>query len=140
MKEQIKYKIASMRVLQSDIKSDCYNRSGSIQLNNEFSFAVNVEKNLLRCCHRLTLKQEGKNFAEFVLETIFSVDSFEDLIDGAKLNIPTYFLVQCGSISYGSLRGIVLREANDIGLENMIIPPLYIDTIIKEPMVVDVTK
>ena len=57
-----------------------------------------------------------------------------------KVEISRGFLVQCGSISYGSLRGIVLRDTQKEGLNNIIIHPLYIEDIIKEPMIIDIEK
>lgn len=138
----IVYKIASMRILHSSIVPEYYDRKKNIQINNSFSFGVNVEHCLLQCCHTLTLKQEKKLFMEITLETVFAIlpQSFNAMIKENKLNIATTFLVQCGSISYGSLRGIILQETNEKKLNNIIIPPLYIDEIIKEPMIVDLNE
>lgn len=138
----IKYKILSMQVTKSDITSENYEIEGSMQISNSFGFKVNVDNCLLLCNHELSLKKDNKVFTEIELETIFyiSKESFEEMKKEDKVEISRGFLVQCGSISYGSLRGIVLRDTQKEGLNNIIIPPLYIEDIIKEPMIIDIEK
>lgn len=142
MNTTLSYTIASMQVSKSAVIPERYSQDGNIQINNSFSFGVDVDKSVLLCKHNLTLRKHGKNFAEFVLDTVFviSPDSLKKLEEDGKLIIPEGFLVQCGSISYGSLRGIVLQDAKRKGLDNIIIPPLYVNEIIKEPMIVDLKK
>lgn len=138
--KSIEYQIASMRVLHSVVNPQNYKIEGRIQLNNTFSFGVNVNNSLLLCNHKLTLKKQGETFIEIELETIYTIspNSFNEMKENGELVIPTGFLVQCGSISYGSLRGIVLLKAKEKELENVIIPPMYIDQVIKEPIVIKV--
>ena len=139
----IEYKILSMQVNRSNITPECYEKEESnMQIANSFSFGVSVDNCLLICNHSLTLKSSEKVFAEVELQTIFSISehSFNGMKEEGKIKIPDGFLVQCGSISYGSLRGIVLQDAKKAGLDNIIIPPLYINNIIKEPMIIDLEK
>lgn len=128
-----------MRVASSQITKEKYSNEGSTKIGNSFSFIINEENCLLLCHHKLVLKKNEQVFAEVVLETIFAVsaNSFNEMKKEGKIEIPQGFLVQCGSISYGTLRGIILQDAKKVGLDNIIIPPLCVDTIIKEPMVVD---
>ena len=138
----ISYKIASMQIPKSVVVPKLYKENGSIQINNSFSFGVDLKKCLLLCKHKLILGKCNEVFAEFILETVFAItqNSLKEMEKDDKLTIPAGFLIQCGSISYGSLRGIVLQETKRNGLDNIIIPPLYIDTIIKKPMIVDLNK
>lgn len=135
----IEYQIASMRVLHSDIIPKNYDAEGRIQLGNTFSFGVNVDNNLILCNHKFVLKKQTETFVDIELETIYTIssNSFNDMIDNGRIVIPTGFLVQCGSISYGSLRGIVLLKTKEKGLDNVIIPPMYIDQIINEPVIMN---
>lgn len=134
----IEYKIASMRVLHSDIIPENYDAE-RIQLGNTFSFGVNVDNNLILCNHKFVLKKQTGTFVDIELETIYKItsESFNEMIDNGRIVIPTGFLVQCGSISYGSLRGIVLLKTKEKGLDNVIIPPMYIDQIIDGPVIMN---
>ena len=135
--KSIEYQIASMRVLHSDISPENYDSERRVQLSNTFSFGVNVDNNLILCNHKFVLKKQIEPFVEIELETIYAIShkSFNEMKDNGQIVIPTGFLVQCGSISYGSLRGIVLLKTKEKGLDNVIIPPIYIDQIIKEPVI-----
>nr|DAG00268.1 MAG TPA: hypothetical protein [Podoviridae sp. ctJDl18] len=135
----INYKIASMQVASSQITKEKYGDEGNTKIGNSFAFTINEENCLLLCSHKLVLKKNEQVFAEVTLETIFAIspDSFNEMKKDGKIVISKGFLIQCGSISYGTLRGIVLQDSRKVGLENIIIPPLYVDTIIKEPMIVD---
>jgi hypothetical protein len=135
----INYKIVSMQVASSQITKEKYSDEGSTKIGNSFAFTINEENSLLLCSHKIVLKKNEQVFAEITLETIFAIspDSFKKLKKDGKIEISKGFLIQCGSISYGTLRGIILQDAKKAGLDNIIIPPLYVDTIIKEPMIVD---
>lgn len=136
----IKYKIASIQVASSQITKENYSDEGvGMKIGNSFSFAVNEENCLLLCKHKLVLKKNEQVFAEVTLETIFAIsqDSFNNMKKDGRIEIPKDFLVQCGSISYGTLRGVVLQDAKKAGLDNIIIPPLYVDTIIKKPVIIE---
>ena len=128
-----------MQVASSCIDPKKFTDEGEMQIHNSLSFTMAVNECMLLCKHGLVLKKNGKVFAEFILETIFLIapESVEGMKVNDKLEIPRGFLVQCGSISYGTLRGVVLKSANDVGLDNVIIPPVFINTIIKEPMIID---
>lgn len=139
----ISYKIKSMRVIQSCITPENYLPEGETQVCNTISFAMGIKDNSLLCKHGLTIsKKDGLPFVEIILETIFliSPDSIQGLMSETKIEFPRGFLVQCGSISYGTLRGIILQQAEEGGLSNIIIPPVFISNIIKEPMTIDLSK
>lgn len=138
----ITYKIKAMQVTRTCIEPDKYTAGEKMQIHNSISFSMAVEDCSLLCRHELTLKSEEQSFCEIVLETTFSLskDSVEGMKSNNKLEIPQGFLVQCGSISYGTLRGVVLKATNEKGLENIVIPPVFINTIIKEPMIIDLGK
>lgn len=138
----INYRIKSMQVVNSSIDPDQYIEEGKLQIHNSLSFTMAVNECLLLCRHSLSLKKNDNVFAKITLETIFSItpDSVEGMKVNDKLEIPRGFLVQCGSISYGTLRGVVLKCANDVGLDNVIIPPVFINTIIRDSMIIDLKE
>lgn len=136
----IKYKLVSMEVIQSDITPKNYDANKSISINNTFSFGINDDDNtIFRIIHTLILHSEGKNFVELTLRTFIYLaeESVKELTKGNKIEIPRDFLVQCGSISYGSMRGVLVEEAKKAGLPNIVLPPYYVDTLIKESLVVE---
>lgn len=141
--EAIQYKIISMDVKEFALLVDNYDKDkGGFGIGNSFSFGINLESNLLLCKHDLTLKQGDKTFLLIQLETLFnlSLDSVEKLKSNDQLVIPEGFLVQCASLSYGTMRGIVLMKAKEKGLDNIILPAMYMREIINEPMVVNLKE
>lgn len=135
----INYRIKSMQVAKSCITPQNYTEEGEIQIHNSLSFTMVIKKCMLLCRHCLVLRKQKDIFAEIILETIFviSPNSVEGMKTDNKLIIPRGFLVQCGSISYGTLRGVVLTKANEKGIDNVTIPPIYINTIIKDAITID---
>lgn len=140
----ISYRIKSMQVTHSCIIPENCHKEGETQIFNTISFAMVLKDNSLLCNHGLILNKKGCPFVEITLETIFSIspDSIKELSTDTegKMKIPQGFLIQCGSISYGTLRGIVLQRAEEKGLSNIIIPPVFMSNIIKGPMIVDLNK
>lgn len=137
----IKYKIASMEVIQSELTPKNYNGENKVEMNNTLSFGISEGDNTILCItHALILYSENTIFAEITLQTIIKLtkDSVEGMIKKNKLEIPRDFLVQCGSISYGSMRGIVVEEAKKVGLPNIVLPPYYVSALIKKSLVVDI--
>lgn len=140
---KIEYKIVSMSVEQTAVFADNFdNTSKESILNNSFSFGFDQDHHVLICLHDLVMQQNNKTFLMCQLKTFFEVsaDSVSDMIENDKLLIPTSFLIQCASISYGSMRGVVLIKTKENGLVNIIIPPIYIGEIIKEPVIFELSK
>ena len=138
----IKYKLASMEVTQSKLTPENYNGEKSVTMNNSFSFGMSKSDNtILRVTHILELYSNDDILANIILQTFvkFNEDSIKGMINENKLEIPRDFLVQCGSISYGSMRGVVVEETKKVGLPNIVLPPYYIDTLVKESLVVDLS-
>lgn len=136
---KIMYQIKSMRVVNSYIDAEKYVKEGKMQIRNTISFTMSVDEGLLLCKHNVILKYDESIFVDVTLDTTFALtsESIEGLKSDKKIEIPQGFLVQCGSISYGTLRGIILKITNDTGFEDIIIPAVFINTIIKEPMVIE---
>lgn len=138
----ISYRIKSMQVKNPCITPENYSKEGKTQIFNTISFKMVLSENSLLCKHSLTLNNSECPFVQITLETVFLIapDSIKEMSATGKLEIPQGFLVQCGSISYGTLRGVVLQSANEKGLENIIIPPVFISNIIKKPMTIDMNQ
>ena len=138
---KIDYKIESFYVLQSKIVPDNYAPEKGFSVHNSFSFDLCDDKTLLCLTHILMLKSNDKEFVTVIMYTTFKLteESIEGLTKDNVIEIPTDFLVQCGSISYGSLRGIIYRDAQAKGLDSIIIPPFYVYKAITEPLVVELS-
>lgn len=136
----IKYKIVSMEAVQSNMTSENYDAKGKVTMNNTFSFGINNKDTIVfRIIHTLTLYCNEKVFAEISLQTFidFAKDTLESLKKENKLEIPRDFLIQCGSISYGSMRGVLIQEAKKAGLPNIVLPPYYISTLIDDSLAIE---
>lgn len=138
----ISYRIKSMQVTHSCITPENYSTESKAQIYNTISFAMVIKDESLFCKHSLIISKNGNSFVEITLETIFSItsESIKEMISEGIMKIPRSFLIQCGSISYGTLRGVILQRAGDKGLSNIIIPPVFISNIVKEDMTIDLNK
>lgn len=133
-------KIVAMQVLSSKFVKEDFNAQGSMKIGNTFTFDVNMEGKQLLCKHNIILKSDDMAFADVTLQSAFALseDSFNSLKKNNKIKFPRDFLVQCGSISYGALRGIILQEGLHKGFDNIIIPPLIIHNIITHSVILDI--
>ena len=135
---QIEYRIKEMNVSEYAFLEDKYNVKEEVfGINNSLKFQYDTTNRVLICIHDITLSQLDKPFMMVQLISSYDIkqESVDQLISDDKIVFPTGFLVQCSSISYGTLRGVVLVKANEKGLKSIIIPPVFINEFVKEPFV-----
>ena len=128
-----------MDVIEEHVTPGNYTDDGIMKTHNQVGFSMIIKKCALLCSHRVILSKNGLSFLDILFETTFSItsDCVEEMKTNGKLEVPKGFLTQCGSLSYGTLRGVILMIARREGLENIIIPPAYINEFIAEPLIVD---
>lgn len=140
MMKPIQYRLISMEVVDFNCFVDNFDSTSmEKKIHNSFSFAVDVKNHVLLCSHQLALSQNDKTFLDAQVNSMFALsqESFDEMKCDNKITIPQGFLVQCASISYGSLRGVVLVKAKEFGLENIILPPAYMNQIIESSMIIE---
>lgn len=135
---QIEYRIKEINVSGFAFFDDKYDVKQEVfSINNSIGFRYDTKNRIMICIHDITLSQLDKPFMMVQLISSFDLkqESVDKLISDDKIVFPTGFLVQCASISYGTLRGVVLVKANEKGLKSIIIPPVFINEFVKEPFV-----
>jgi hypothetical protein len=115
-------------------KYDSSNDSVGIETN--FNFSFNKTERILKCATNLTFIQENQPFLKSELQTFYEItkESVEGLTSENVITIPRGLLCQFASLAYGSFRGIIHMKTINTDLCNLILPPLYLDEVIKGDM------
>jgi hypothetical protein len=115
-------------------KYDSSNDSVGIETN--FNFSFNKTERILKCATNLTFIQENQPFLKSELQTFYEItkESVEGLTSENVITIPRGLLCQFASLAYGSFRGIIHMKTINTDLSNLILPPLYLDEVIKGDM------
>lgn len=82
----------------------------------------------------MSFSQDSRVFLESELQTFYSIDkeSIEGMTNGNELVVPRGLLCQFASLAYGSYRGVLYMKTLNTPMNNLILPPLYLDEVIKE--------
>ena len=135
MMGNINYRFIKMDLTQFSPDWDKYNSEiPDLGIESNFSFSFNRSQIVLRCTTKLRFSQEARVFLESELQTFYSVDkeSIEGMTKGNELVVPRGLLCQFASLAYGSYRGVLYMKTFNTPIDNLILPPLYLDEVIKE--------
>lgn len=131
----IHYRFLKMDLTQFSPDWDLYKSEiPDVGIESNFSFSFNKTQNVLRCATKLRFSQDSGVFLESELQTFYSIDkeSIEGMTNGNELVVPRGLLCQFASLAYGSYRGVLYMKTLNTPMNNLIIPPLYLDEVIKE--------
>ena len=108
----------------------------SIGIETNFNFSFNKTEGILRCATKLTFIQENQPFLKCELQSFYEIakESIEELTNENIITIPRGLLCQFASLAYGSFRGVIHMKTVNTALCNLILPPMYLDEIIKSDM------
>ena len=135
MMNNIHYRFLKMDLTQFSPDWDHYKPEiPDVGIESNFSFSFNKTQNVLRCTTKLRFSQDSRVFLESELQAFYSIDkeSIEGMTNGNELVVPRGLLCQFASLAYGSFRGVLYMKTLNTPMNNLIIPPLYLDEIIKE--------
>lgn len=134
----IKYRIHGISIDNFIFQKELYSKGEGFALGHNFAFALNKEQCLLKCFYTENMFQNDKLFLVAKLTVCLEIkqDSFEQLVDKGVITIPANFLVQCASLAYGTMRGVVVDRTNDEGVDDIIMPAKYLQEDITKPMVI----
>lgn len=137
----IQYKFIKMDLTQFSPEWERYDSSNiSVGIEANFNFSYNKNEGILKCATSLIFIQENQPFLKSELQTFFEIskESIEELTSENVIILPKGLLCQFASLAYGSYRGVLYMKTINTALSNLILPPLYLDEVIKEDMKIQV--
>ena len=126
-----------MDLTQFSPEWDKYNTGDpSVGIETNFNFSFNRSEGILKCVTNLTFIQNNQVFLKSELQTFFEIlkESIDELTNENVITIPRGLLCQFASLAYGSIRGVIYMKAINTVLSNIILPPMYLDVVIKDDM------
>lgn len=133
----IQYKFIKMDLTQFSPEWDRYDVGDpSVGIETNFNFSFNKSEGILKCTTSLTFIQNNQVFLKSELQTFFEIlkESIDELTNENVITIPRDLLCQFASLAYGSFRGVVYMKTINTALSNLILPPMYLDEVIKGDM------
>ena len=133
----IQYRFIKMDLTQFSPEWDKYNTGDpSVGIETNFNFSFNRSEGILKCVTNLTFIQNNQVFLKSELQTFFEIlkESIDELTNENVITIPRGLLCQFASLAYGSIRGVIYMKAINTVLSNIILPPMYLDVVIKDDM------
>lgn len=133
----IQYKFVKMELTQFSPEWEKFDSSnGSVGIETDFNFSFNKTEGILRCITNLTFIQENHSFLKSELQTFYEIakESIEKLTNENVITIPRGLLCQFASLAYGSFRGVIHMKTINTALCNLLLPPMYLDEVIKGDM------
>lgn len=137
MANNIEYKFLKIDLTQFSPAEENYDSDNAkVGISTEFGFAYNRKDNVLRCSTILRFVQNELTFLRCELQAFFLLkeESIQSLIINDELIIPKGLLCQFASLCYGSFRGVLYVKMINTPFSDIILPPLYIDQVIKEDL------
>lgn len=133
----IQYKFIKIDLTQFSPEWDRYDSENSaVGIETNFNFSFNKAEGVLRCTTSLHFIQEDHVFLKTELQTYYEIskESIDGLVSENVLTIPKILLCQFASLAYGSYRGVLYMKTINTPLSNLILPPMYLNEVIKDDM------
>ena len=137
MNNSIQYKFIKIDLTQFSPEWDKYDlENPGVGIETNFNFSFNKTEGVLRCTTNLHFIQEDQVFLKTELQTFYEIskESIEELVSENVLTIPKILLCQFASLAYGSYRGVLYMKTINTPISNLILPPMYLNEVIKDDM------
>lgn len=137
---EIPYRIVQIVTSTFEQHSDSFEVGQVIQINSGYTFAVNDIAHRVRCESVYKYLQNDNELLDLKLVCIFEVEpsAFIALKNENNITIPVDFLRYMATIAVGTARGIIHARTESTPLSNVVLPPINLVEIIKEPLVVKI--
>ena len=134
---EIPYRIIQIITQAFEQHPDLHVAGIATQVKSEYSFAVSVVEHRVRCISRYIYIQGENELLKLELVCIFEVETeaFEKLKGDNVLTIPVEFLRYMGTICVGTARGDIHARTEGTILADVVLPPINLVEIIKEPFI-----
>lgn len=137
MGKEIYYRFSKMDLTQFATFEDNYNEDASeIEISCRFTFAYNFEQNIVCCSNMVSFIKKEIPLLKANLDVYFSISPSsvgELTVDDAIILSPE-LQAQFASLAYGTIRGVIFTKTMGTALNNIILPPNDVMSLIKQPV------
>ena len=140
MKQQVMYKYSKMELEQfAMFEENCHPGTTEVQFQTEAQFSFDKEHSVLSSTIVVSMYNQEKPLVKSELKSFFELlpESMNSLRKDNSLHFPPTLLVQFASLCYGSIRGVLYTKTMNTSLNNIVLPPLYFNTLIDKEFVVE---
>lgn len=140
MNQQILYKYVKVETEQFAIFEENFKQDvtdSMFQVETYFSF--NQAQGVLVNRMAVIVLQQSSVILKIAMVDYFKIaeESLSALTNDNRINFPQSFLQQLASLSFGTLRGVLVAKTEGTKLSNLILPPTYIGNLIDKNFVVE---
>lgn len=138
MDKQIQYQYSKISLEEFALLEESCDANAEIGFNNEIQFGFDAKSGVVRCLDTLIAIQNEKKLFKISVCGFFKIkpEDVPSLKVGGKYKIPSSILIQFASLNYGTLRGILFSKLQDSQFNFIVVPPIYMQEVIKEPFIV----
>ena len=132
--QPIPYKIHQIKTLQFAIFFFFFINGEKVQTSASFSFAYNPSTSSIRCTATIEFTQNEELLLTTEVQCFFSIapEGIEQLQQ--QQEVPVGFLQYMGTITTGTVRGIIHAKTEGTVLNSIVLPPLNLTETITEGM------
>ncbi len=136
----IPFRIVGMEVENFSI-DDEIKVEGSIDVNTNFGYAVNMQEKLVKCIAIYKYNISGKVILEMTLSCIFNIEAnaFSEMLKDDKFIIEPFFSQYLATINVGASRGEIHArcEFKNSKIAKIILPPINLVEALPNPIVIN---
>lgn len=138
--QSIPYKIQKIKTLQFAIFPDKFINGEDVQTSASFKFAYNLSSASIRCTATINFIQDENLLLTTEVQCFFSIapEGIKQL--QKEEEIPVGFLQYMGTITTGTVRGIIHAQTEGTILNAIVLPPLNLTKVITEGMHIEPSK
>lgn len=129
------YRFRDVSVELFDRKEEFYSNKEHMNFDAGVSFKFISEINVLRCKFTVVVSQDKGEILRTVLVCDFDIKD-ESIKEATQQDESIVFskslLIQIASLNYGTLRGVLIERLKGTEMASIILPPLYVESIIKD--------
>lgn len=132
--QSIPYKIQQIKTLQFATFPEKFINGEKVQTAASFNFAYNPSSSSIRCTATINFMQHEELLLTTEVQCFFNIapESIEQL--QKEQEIPVGFLQYMGTITTGTVRGIIHARTEGTVLNSIVLPPLNLTDAITEGM------
>ena len=128
--KDLQYRLAGFDLMQFIPTYEKVTDQDIIEGNYGFDFAYNKNSNTVRTTVNLNLTHEGESVLTVQFATFIELkkESTDSMIKGNTITFKKEHLAQFASFGYGALRGVMYLKTINTPIENVILPPLELES------------
>ena len=139
MKTQVQYRFRKIDIAQFAMFMENYSdQIKDVAFKTDTQFSFDKDQNVLSCHIGVAMSKDNKPLLKIELCCSFEITSetIENLRQENQYVFAPALLIQFASLCYGTLRGVMHTKTLNTPLNNFILPPVYLDEVIKVPFIV----